>query len=237
VLIVLLKSNPKSVVHHSSLITHPLRISRIHPQLLWEQFGKLPGGQFAGCSAGNPVRNPESYLVCYSVSNRASYLERNRRAARKAAWPQSGRVFLRLPGESPASNPQSNLPSNGQRTCSAIRRAVRQIPLPAVWGVLGEVRMLTRLAALQSGSVLHSDSLPSTPPVLPRDHDLRIHPSSPVPRPSPLTKYTPAPAPARHSRRTEVEHRAPADVEHRPLPRMVCRQFQDAAYNGGACAG
>ena len=111
-------SNPtpkvrKFITHRSLLIAEESPVSH-PPSYCGSNSASYPEGNSRDCSAGNPVRNPESYLVCYSVSNRASYLERNSASCsesclgRNPAESSSG-----YPENRRASNPQSNLPSNG----------------------------------------------------------------------------------------------------------------------------
>jgi len=112
------------------------------------------------------VRNLESYLLCYLVSCRASHLERNLASyqiARTAALQVAPQIARTIALDAVW---RATRRAIGQAICSAIRRAIQQIPRPAVWAV--PRRALYRVSTT-----------------------LRIRPASPVPRPSPLTKYTP----------------------------------------------
>ena len=181
-------SNPtpkvrKFITHRSLLIAEESPVSH-PPSYCGSNSASYPEGNSRDCSAGNPVRNPESYLVCYSVSNRASYLERNSASCsesclgRNPAESSSG-----YPENRRASNPQSNLPSNGAENLLSYSESCPADSSASCLGSFGrspDANPACR-AAIRFCSPLPTP-YPQLPPVLPRDHDLAD--TSLVPRPS-----------------------------------------------------
>ncbi len=139
------------------------------------------GSSSEGCSAGSPVRNPESYLVCYSVSYLAGYPERNSASCSESSGDRrSADCSAECPANCSRSSSHSSLPSSGAvsllsytESCSAecpgkwgLYRAARFYGAPGTFG-----RRSVGLSPFSRGLPRRNpfstpDSLLSTPAIL-----------------------------------------------------------------------
>jgi len=130
----------------------------------------------AGCSAGNPVRNPESHLVCYSVSYSAGYPERNSascpESSRESNWEDSSSDCSE---NCPASSPESNLPSNEAGNPLSYSESYPADSPASCLGNFGQSPACLAVIRLCSPLPTPYSRLP---PALPRHHDLADSDSS-----------------------------------------------------------
>ena len=151
--------SPKFSIHRSLLVARESPLPR-PPGYSARYSPSCPESSLAGRSAGYPVRNPESYLVCYSVNCGASYLEMNSASCSESCGDRcSASCSAGCPASCSGSSPQSSLSSSGAGSPLSYSESY-----PASCSV-------SCLESLSAGS-------------LPRHHDLadRSH----VPRPSSL---------------------------------------------------
>jgi hypothetical protein len=103
----------KFITHRSLLIADVSPLPHL-PSYSVSYSPSCPEGSSGDCLAGYPVRNPESQLVCCSVSYCAGYPERNSASCAESCGESN---WENSPSDRPencrASSPESNLPSSG----------------------------------------------------------------------------------------------------------------------------